>query len=86
MCSPKSLKADTQVCPYIFSPLLSKERVRVTFKKKKTQKGRICHAIGRSPAFCGGKIRPHKTKTPDIKNIALGSGTQGYPCAAKKLE
>jgi hypothetical protein len=27
--------ADTQVCPYIFSPLLSKERVRVRFQKIK---------------------------------------------------
>jgi len=34
MCLPKSLQADTQVCPYLLIPLLSKERVRVRFKKK----------------------------------------------------
>jgi len=33
---PQIKRADTQVCPYIFffSPLLSKERDRVRFKKE----------------------------------------------------
>jgi hypothetical protein len=32
--------------------------VRTDSLRMTTLARRICHAVGRSPAFCGGKIRP----------------------------